>query len=468
MNMACIRCIIQFAFSRMNNIRTLRYIKFSTRCLHASSSLYNYYQTLGVSSRATAKEIKAAYFGLAKKCHPDISKDTKSKTKFQEISKAYQVLNDEKLRAEYDLELSSDSDFVFKSDVFRDETPEGIFRSAFNINFEDLFSQRFGYTAEMENQQEYRIGLTLAEAVKGVDKYIEINTSLRCSACQGLGTMYGADKSRYQCPRCYGGGELPSSEIPLEWMGSMKPDINEWTQCNDCGGRGYIITEYCDKCKGIGRENYLRFHHITIPPNTKHGQVISCPGIEGETLYITVYILKTHGCIFNYCEDKVATDIEINYSTLINGGWVTVPTLTGGKTTLQVPPNTRPGDCLELNELTPPHMYKVELYLPNVKDITNQLNDIHIQCLELEKVAYVSSFNSKYSPTVEINFIPKKILFKNDLYNVTIKPFIGFILQPLINLSLKIPLVNKITKRLEEYKFHSFYEPDERGNYRRF
>ena len=64
----------------------------------------DYYKVLGVSSKATAKEITSAYRKLAKKHHPDTNPGHEEQ--FKEISAAYDVLGDKAKRAEYD-EFSS-------------------------------------------------------------------------------------------------------------------------------------------------------------------------------------------------------------------------------------------------------------------------------------------------------------------------------------------------------------------------
>ncbi|WP_169776528.1 DnaJ C-terminal domain-containing protein [Campylobacter mucosalis] len=60
------------------------------------------YETLGVSKSASADEIKKAYRRLARKYHPDVNKDPGAEDKFKEINAAYEILSDEKKRAQYD------------------------------------------------------------------------------------------------------------------------------------------------------------------------------------------------------------------------------------------------------------------------------------------------------------------------------------------------------------------------------
>jgi DnaJ-class molecular chaperone len=60
------------------------------------------YAVLGLAKSASAAEIKSAYRRLAKKFHPDQSKDPKAKDKFSEINSAYEIVGDEKKRGEFD------------------------------------------------------------------------------------------------------------------------------------------------------------------------------------------------------------------------------------------------------------------------------------------------------------------------------------------------------------------------------
>ncbi|MEQ8206503.1 MAG: DnaJ domain-containing protein, partial [Woeseia sp.] len=62
----------------------------------------DYYKVMGVKRDASQDEIKRAYRKLARKYHPDVSKESDAELRFKEVGEAYAVLKDPEKRTAYD------------------------------------------------------------------------------------------------------------------------------------------------------------------------------------------------------------------------------------------------------------------------------------------------------------------------------------------------------------------------------
>ncbi len=108
----------------------------------------DYYQTLGVAREATADEIKKAFRRLARKYHPDVSKEPNAEARMKDVNEAYAVLSDPEKRAAYD-QLGRDyqAGQDFRPPPNWDagfEFSGREFRGAQGADFSDFFSELFG------------------------------------------------------------------------------------------------------------------------------------------------------------------------------------------------------------------------------------------------------------------------------------------------------------------------------------
>ena len=159
----------------------------------------DYYKIMGVSKDASQDEIKRAYRKLARKYHPDVSKEKDAEQHFKEVGEAYEVLKDPEKRSAYD-QLGAnwkagqegfrpppgwDAGFEFHGGGFTDHTMGS---EEFSDFFESLFGRGAGgFRHETGSRSHYRsrgedshakVFIDLEDAYQGASKSISLHTTV--------------------------------------------------------------------------------------------------------------------------------------------------------------------------------------------------------------------------------------------------------------------------------------------------
>lgn len=153
----------------------------------------DYYKIMGVARDAKQDEIKRVYRKLARKFHPDVSKEANAEARFKEVQEAYEVLKDPEKRAAYD-QLGSQwrqgQQFTPPPDWGRDFEYSTAFGGREDAGFSDFFSSLFGTRSPFREQRgggyggfaaagedhAAKIQIDLEEAYRGGAQTIELKS----------------------------------------------------------------------------------------------------------------------------------------------------------------------------------------------------------------------------------------------------------------------------------------------------
>jgi molecular chaperone DnaJ len=324
----------------------------------------DFYRELGVSSDASADEIKKSYRKLARELHPDANPgDPKAEARFKSVSEAYGVLSDPAKRKEYDEARS-----LFGSGGLRGGNGFGGAGGAGGFDLGDLFGggqnpsggfgdllgglfgrraggATTGATRTRRGQDvETDIRIDFAEAVHGVTVPLRLSSPATCETCHGSGAKPGT--SPRTCPTCGGAGLITRSQGAFAFS----------EPCADCRGTGRIIDNPCPDCGGTGTNSKIRSLTVRIPAGVDDGQRIRVAG-KGEAganngpagdLYVRVHV-NPHS-LFGRAGDDLTLTVPVTFPELALGTTLTVPTLDdgGGRVTLKVTPGTPTGRTLRV------------------------------------------------------------------------------------------------------------------------
>jgi molecular chaperone DnaJ len=329
----------------------------------ATTTKQDYYDLLGVSRKASAKDIRTAFRKLARKYHPDLNPGDKSaEEKFKQLQEAYDVLSDSKKRQMYDQYGfysdnipqggpragggSEEADINFDFGGF--DFGGGSGAAGSGSSFRDLFSQFFrgGRTTNMEPEHEpggdleYEIEIDFWDAVRGAVKKLTITRLDACETCHGTGAVGSAQT----CQTCGGSGTIQQA------AGKMRFNV----PCTHCGGTGKI-RKACSTCGGEGRVRRTETIDVRIPAGVASGSRVRVPGkgnagtmgAPAGDLYLRVEV-KPHP-FFERRGNDLYTKVPVTVSEATLGAKVEVPTI-DGRSLVRIPPGTNSGKTLRLKE----------------------------------------------------------------------------------------------------------------------
>src|SRR3990170_7864522 len=283
----------------------------------------DFYDVLGVSRSASDKEVRQAFRRLARKYHPDVNPgDAQAEERFKEINRAYEVLSDKDKRKKYD-RYGERWESAYGGEAFdQARRAGGAFTQTFDLGdlfgrggggpFEGVFEAFKGRRGPMRGQNvEYAAEVTLEEASQGATRQLQMQSEEACATC---------------------------------------------------GGSGQIAGAVCHVCQGTGAVVRPKRVEVKIPAGVQDGSRVRIAG-EGRTgpaggprgdLYVVVRV-RPHSRFERKGADLV-TEVGVALEDAVLGGEVEVPTLSGKRVALKLPPLTQNGRVFRLSGLGMPRL----------------------------------------------------------------------------------------------------------------
>lgn len=312
----------------------------------------DYYEVLGVSKDATDDEIKSAYRKLAKKYHPDVSKEPNAAEKFKEAGEAYSVLSDKEKRQAYDQYGHSafDQNGGFGNQGFsgfsgfEDFDPTDILHDIFGGGFSFGGSSFFG-GSEKKSKRPTKgpdinviFEMTFEEAAFGTETTVALDIVDKCPDCDGHGGT-----GVKTCSECNGTGYVKEQQRSI--LGAF---VTQRT-CPICGGTGETYSNKCSTCKGTGKKKVKKNIVVKVPAGVDTGDHlrVAAKGPAGENggpngdVYIEIKV-KDHP-LFKRSDEDLYVTLPITITDAALGCKKEVPTLSGN-IILNVPAGSETGD----------------------------------------------------------------------------------------------------------------------------
>lgn len=325
------------------------------------------YTVLGVSKTSTPQDVKKAYRKLARELHPDTNPSPAAEEKFKKVNEAYEVLSDEKKRAEYD---------AF-SEALASQNAQHYTRNGHNGGVWEVFEQ-FNFHTPHTSETEW------------ADIFEEIfNTPNRTQQAR---TGWNTSTPPKQ-------GVDVESEITINFFESLKGvtlplNLKLPPQpCEICNQAGVVVgttVETCTQCDGKGFTNTNTVVNVKIPPSVRDGQRIrvkgkgvrSVPGGHVGDLYIHVHVAK-HS-VFTREGDNVTINVPVTFDEAVLGGNIKIPLPRGGVVTLKIPAHTKSGKVFRIpqegfkkhNGTCGDLLVTVTIHTPQANEVNEEVKEV--------------------------------------------------------------------------------------------
>lgn len=309
----------------------------------------DFYEILGVSKDASKDEIKKVYRKLARRHHPDANAgDKAAEEKFKEVSQAYEVLGDDKKRADYDRGVQYfGGGGPAAGQGYEQGQGFGGGEGGFDV-FGDIFDMFTGGGGrarargpERGRDTYYNLRMTFDDAVKGTAVKIGVAHEVDCESCRATGAKAGT--SPETCTLCGGRGVVSQTQ---GFFSIQQP-------CRNCAGTGRIIREPCPDCRGTGRKPISEHLTVKIPAGIETGSTIRVKG-KGEAgfrggpsgdLYVVTQVAPHK--YFRRDGANIWLELPVTYPELALGAKIKVPAL-NGSVTLKVPAGAQSDQVLRV------------------------------------------------------------------------------------------------------------------------
>eukprot|EP00887_Chlorella_sp_A99_P006673 scaffold3.g6673.t1 len=279
----------------------------------------SHYELLGVPPTAGRDEIKRAFRRLARTTHPDVNSEADAAQRFQEISRAFEVLTDDLRRAEYDRSRRR-------------------------------WRGRAGRAAAARPGADVRVTLSidLAQAALGSIATVTAEVLGQCGLCGGSGRQPGREGVGPDCAMCRGAGEV--AVTAGGGAAARLGRLRLLQACPGCAGRGFPAARCCARCGGEGLARQPQTARVVVPAGVETGCVVRVHG-QGNLgcppgdLLVSVQVREAEG-ISRQGQD-LRSRLAVPLWDALLGGSATVATLYG-EAQLPIPPGTQHGTVLAL------------------------------------------------------------------------------------------------------------------------